>query len=219
MPVAPRADDVAMSTALNLLILESHAGAADRAVDELAADGHTVHRCHEPAGAAFPCVGVTEQGGCPLDAPIDVALLVRRGVGPAPTPLEDGVPCALRSGIPVVEDGTDLLDPYAPFVTTRVGTDESVAEACRRAITEAMEPLEAEVAEALVPFLEANGRSPQDCTVRLEPLGDLLRIHLSATGLTPTLTGQLSVKAVDTVRAMRRTWDSIEVTTADLAPN
>lgn len=37
--------------------------------------------------------------------------------------------------------------------------------------------------------------------------------------LSPTLTGQLSVKAVDTVRSMRY-WPSIEVTTSlDLAPN
>jgi hypothetical protein len=208
-----------MGTSMNLLILESHAGAADRAAAQLEAEGHTVHRCHDGDGQAFPCVGVTTPHGCPIDQQVDVALLVRRGVGPAPTPLEDGVPCALRSGIPVVEDGTDLLDPYAEYITTRVGVDESLADACERAVVEAMEPLEAEVAAALVPFLESNGMQAGDCEVRLEPRGDLLRIHLHAGDLSPTLTGQLSVKAVDTVRAMRRTWPSIEVTTADLAPN
>jgi hypothetical protein len=218
-PTIERFDDQPMGTSLNLLIVESHAGAADRAAAELEAEGHTVHRCHEDARHAFPCAGVSGAHGCPVDQPLDVALLVRRGVGPSPTPLEDGVPCALRAGIPVVEDGTDLLDPYDEFLTTRVRNDESVADACRRAVVEAMEPLEAEVAAALVPFLEANGMSAQDCSVRLEPRGDLLRIHLQAEGLTPMLTGQLSVKAVDTVRAMRRSWPSIEVTTADLAPN
>lgn len=208
-----------MGTSLNLLIMESHSGAADRAAEQLEAEGHTVHRCHEGGGNAFPCVGVSGTHECPIDQQIDVALLVRRGVGPSPTPLEDGVPCALRAGIPVVEDGTDLLDPYGDFITTRVGTDETVSDACHRAVVEAMEPLEAEVDAALVPFLESNGLRAGDCTVRLEPRGDLLRIHLHAQGLTPTLTGQLSVKAVDTVRAMRRTWPSIEVTTADLAPN
>jgi hypothetical protein len=208
-----------MGTSLNLLIIESHPGAADRAAIELEAEGHTVHRCHDDAQHAFPCAGVKGEHGCPIDQPIDAALLVRRGVGPSPTPLEDGVPCALRAGIPVVEDGTDLLDPYDEFLTTRVRNDESVADACRRAVVEAMEPLEAEVEAALVPFLEANGLRSEDCSVRLEPRGDLLRIHLHAAGLTPMLTGQLSVKAVDTVRAMRRTWPAIEVTTADLAPN
>ena len=148
-----------------------------------------------------------------------MALVVRRGVGPAPTPLEDGVSCALRAGIPVVEDGTDLLDPYAEFITTRVGAEENVADACQRAVLEGMRPLEDEVAASLVPFLEANGLREGDCVVRLEPCGELLRIHLRAEGLTPTLTGQLSVKAVDTVRAMRRTWPSIEVTTSDLTSN
>lgn len=206
----------AMGTSLNLLILESHAGAADRAAAQLEAEGHTVHRCHDTDGRAFPCVGVSGAHECPIDQQVDVALLVRRGVGPAPTPLEDGLPCALRAGIPVVEDGTDLLDPYADFITTRVGVDESLSAACSRAVVEAMEPLEAEVADALVPFLEANGLHDGDCTVRLEPRGDLLRIHLTARDLSPMLTGQLSVKAVDTVRAMRRTWPSIEVTTAEL---
>jgi hypothetical protein len=178
-----------------------------------------VHRCHEGSGPAFPCVGLADEHACPLDSPIDVALLVRRGVSPAPTATEDGVPCALRAGIPVVEDGTDLLDPYSDHVTTRVGTDESVVEACRRAIAGAMEPLEAQVAAALVPFLESNGLTGDAVRVQLEPKGDVLRIHLSAEGLSSTLTGQLSVKAVDTVRAMRRSWASIEVTTADLLPN
>ena len=95
--------------------------------------------------------------------------------------------------------------------------DESLSEACERAVVEAMQPLEDEVATSLVPFLEANGLQAGDCAVRLEPRGDLLRIHLRAEGMTPTLTGQLSVKAVDTVRAMRRTWPSIEVTTAEVA--
>jgi hypothetical protein len=206
-----------MGTSLNLLILESHAGAADRAAAQLEAEGHTVRRCHDAEGRAFPCVGVSTPHECPIDQQVDVALLVRRGVGPAPTPLEDGVPCALRAGVPVVEDGTDLLDPYADFITTRVGVDESLSEACERAVVEAMQPLEDEVATSLVPFLEANGLQAGDCAVRLEPRGDLLRIHLRAEGMSPTLTGQLSVKAVDTVRAMRRTWPSIEVTTAEAA--
>lgn len=208
-----------MRTPLNLLILESHPGAADRAVTELEAEGHSVHRCHEPGAAAFPCAGVAGEHSCPLEAQVDAALLVRRGVSPSPTPLEDGVPCALRAGIPVVEDGTDVLDPYTEHITTRVGVDESLGDAVRRAVTEAMEPLEAEVHAALVPFLTANGFDAADCSVRLEPRGDLLRIHLHADGLPSMLTGQLSVKAVDTVRTMRRTWPSIEVTTADLTPN
>lgn len=205
-----------MGTSLNLLVLESHAGVADHSIEALEAAGHRVHRCHE-GGRAFPCVGVTSPHECPIDRHVDAALLVRRGVAPATTPLEDGVPCALRAGIPVVEDGTDLLDPYAEHITTRVTTDESVVDACERAVVESMQPLEADVAAALVPFLEANGMHAGEVGVRLEPLGELLRIHLDAVGLPPMLVGQLSVKAVDTVRAMRRSWATIEVTTAGTA--
>jgi len=201
-----------MGTSLNLLIMESHTGIADEAARLLEAEGHSVHRCHDAAGRPFPCIGVTETHRCPVDGPLDAAVLVRRGVAPSPTPLEDGVPCALRAGVPVVEAGTDILDPYTDYITTRVGAGESVAEACERAITEAVAPSEQEVEAALVPFLESNGRRPGDCTVRLEPRGDLLRIHLLTNDLTPMLVGQLSVKAVDTVRAMQRTWPSIEVT-------
>lgn len=205
-----------MGTSLNLLVLESHAGVADHSIEALEAAGHRVHRCHD-GGRAFPCVGVTSPHECPIDRHVDAALLVRRGVAPATTPLEDGVPCALRAGIPVVEDGTDLLDPYAEHITTRVTTDESVVDACERAVVESMQPLEADVAAALVPFLEANGMHAGEVGVRLEPLGELLRIHLDAVGLPPMLVGQLSVKAVDTVRAMRRSWATIEVTTAGTA--
>jgi hypothetical protein len=205
-----------MGTSLNLLVLESHAGVADHSIEALEAAGHRVHRCHD-GGRAFPCVGVTSPHECPIDRHVDAALLVRRGVAPATTPLEDGVPCALRAGIPVVEDGTDLLDPYAEHITTRVTTGESVVDACERAVVESMQPLEADVAAALVPFLEANGMHAGEVGVRLEPLGELLRIHLDAVGLPPMLVGQLSVKAVDTVRAMRRSWATIEVTTAGTA--
>ncbi len=205
-----------MGTSLNLLVLESHAGVADHSIEALEAAGHRVHRCHD-GGRAFPCVGVTSPHECPIDRHVDAALLVRRGVAPATTPLEDGVPCALRAGIPVVEDGTDLLDPYAEHITTRVTTDESVVDACERAVVESMQPLEADVAAALVPVLEVNGMHAGEVGVRLEPLGELLRIHLDAVGLPPMLVGQLSVKAVDTVRAMRRSWATIEVTTAGTA--
>jgi len=205
-----------MGTSLNLLVLESHAGVADHSIEALEAAGHRVHRCHD-GGRAFPCVGVTTPHECPIDRHVDAALLVRRGVAPATTPLEDGVPCALRAGIPVVEDGTDLLDPYAEHITTRVATGESVADACERAVVESMQPLDADVAAALVPFLEANGMHAGEVGVRLEPLGDALRIHLRTGHLPPMLVGQLSVKSVDTVRTMRRSWATIEVTTAGTA--
>lgn len=201
-----------MDTSLDVLVIESHPGAADRAIGELTDAGHAVHRCHESA-RAFPCAGVEGEHRCPVDGHVDVALLVRRGVVPSPTPFEDGVPCALRAGIPVVEHGTDLHDPYVEHLSARVRADESVPEACGRAVDEAMRPLAARVEAALVPFLRANGLADDAVDVELEAHRDALRVHLSARGdqaIGALLTGQLSVKAVDVVRQMRRTWSTIE---------
>jgi hypothetical protein len=201
-----------MDTTLDVLVIESHPGAADRAVDELSGDGHVVHRCHE-SDRAFPCVGLERDRRCPVEAHVDVALVVRRGVVPSPTPFEDGVPCALRAGIPVVEHGTDLHDPYVEHLSARVRTDESLSAACSRAVDEAMRPEAERVESALVPFLRANGLPDDAVEVVLEAHRDALRIHLAARGdqqIGSLLTGQLSVKAVDVVRRMRRTWSTIE---------
>jgi hypothetical protein len=202
-----------MDTTLDVLVIESHPGVADRAVGELTDAGHAVHRCHDGA-TAFPCAGVDGPDRCPVDGHVDVALLVRRGVVPSPTPFEDGVPCALRAGIPVVEHGTDLHDPYVEHLGARVRTDESVSDACGRAVAEAMRPSAAQVEAALVPFLRANGLPDDAVEVTLEARRDDLRVHLRARGnheIGSLLTGQLSVKAVDVIRQQRRTWSSIEV--------
>lgn len=202
-----------MDTTLDVLVIESHPGAADRAIGELQAAGHAVHRCHDST-TAFPCAGVEGDHRCPVEGHVDVALLVRRGVVPSPTPFEDGVPCALRAGIPVLEQGTDLFDPYVEHLSARVGSDESLSAACGRAVDEAMRPQAAQVEDALVPFLRANGLPDDAVEVVLEAHRDALRIHLRARGtheIGALLTGQLSVKAVDVVRQMRRTWSSVEV--------
>ncbi len=76
-----------------------------------------------------------------------------------------------------------------------------------------MRPLAARVEAALVPFLRANDLPDDAVQVELEARRDALRIHLGARGDTEIgslLTGQLSVKAVDVVRQMRRTWSTIE---------
>jgi hypothetical protein len=57
---------------------------------------------------------------CPLAAHADVALLVRDRVAPYPTPLEQGAMCAVRAGVPLVEDGSAALDPYEPWLAARV---------------------------------------------------------------------------------------------------
>src|SRR3546814_9180958 len=64
---------------------------------------------HEPGEPAFPCKGLVDPSSCPLEGHIDVALLVRPRIAPRPTAVEDGVTCALRAGVPLVEDRKSVV--------------------------------------------------------------------------------------------------------------
>jgi hypothetical protein len=201
-----------MGTPLTVMVLESHQDAATRAVSKLTARGHTVRRCHEPGAPSFPCNGLGAGAGCPLDGDVDVALVVRRGVNPRPTGDEDGVTCALRAGLPLVEDGSDLLDPYAPMLTARVWAGDDVADVVERAANEGLAPLERELEEALGPFLRSADRPTNSVRVRAESAGRHLVLHLSGPQLHGTFGGLLGVRAADRARQGARRWESVEVT-------
>jgi hypothetical protein len=120
-----------MVAPLDILLLESEAGDGDADAVKLEAAGHRVHRCwpvRGPGGGRqsqrdrYLCSSVVS-GDCPLDHGIDVVLLVRGQLRTSPTLREVGVSCAVRAGIPIVEDGPSLLDPFAPWVTARAGQD------------------------------------------------------------------------------------------------
>jgi hypothetical protein len=122
-----------MSSPLHVLVLEDAAGAANTALDELVAAGHTVSRCHEGA-SAFPCAALAAGGQCPLEAGnVDVALDVRAHPHRQPSPLEDGITCALRHRIPVVIAGGAALNPFDGYATTVLDRPYDVVDACRRA--------------------------------------------------------------------------------------
>lgn len=207
-----------MGTPLSVMVLESHPGSANRAVSKLTDRGHTVRRCHEPGRPSFPCNGLGGGPGCPLDGEVDVALVVRRGVSPRPTADEDGVTCALRAGLPLVEDGSDLLDPYAPLLTARVWASDDVSDVVERATAESLAPMERELEDALGPFLRSAGREPGSVRVRAEASGRHLVLHLSGPELDGTLGGLLGVRASDRARQGPRRWDAVEVTIVSTAP-
>ncbi len=89
-----------MTAELDVLVIESHPGAAAAATDALEAAGHRTATCH-PAGAeaAFPCRAVIDPADCPLDDRPDVALLVRDRIT-EPGARDQGASCAIRAGIP-----------------------------------------------------------------------------------------------------------------------
>ena len=201
-----------MGSTLQIMVIESHPGDAEA---ELLAAGHGVHRCHDADGPGFPCRGVSGEKDCPLDHPIDVALLVRRGVAPRPTPMEEGVTCALRAQVPVVEDGTDLFDPFTELLADRVPPFGDLVAVCEGVARHATEPLEHRVHDAFTPVLARHGLRPDEVDVQARYDGDVLRLHLAATRPVPnTLRGLLCVTAADATRSAARPRSSVEVSFA-----
>jgi hypothetical protein len=183
---------------MDVMLIENRPGAGDPSAAALVAAGHRVHRCHDHTEDAFPCRGVIDDSACPLSRGAQVALLVRQGVTPRPTAFEQGVHCALRAGLPVVEEGAAVLDPYGPWLAGRADGDP--VGACARAVDGAFAPLHAELAAATSDVITDDGADPADVAWRVESTPE--RLHLLATGpdLSPAARSRLAVRALDVVR-------------------
>ena len=207
-----------MTTTLDVMLLESDPGAADAAAETLTAAGHRVHRCHEVGLGAFPCNGVIDPKKCPLMMPVDVALLVRRHPYPRPTPLEDGVSCAIRAGVPVVADGPGVLDPFEPWEAGRVH-DGDVVGACLAGAARAQATLIEQIRPRVDALLIRAGVDPDHVTLEAEADGPRLRIVIRGP-VPPALQNPLAVRVLDAVRAVgRRTFGQVDVAVeSDLSP-
>lgn len=195
---------------LAVLVLESDDGAAADVAAALAAAGHTVLRCHEAGHDAFPCSGLTDHGACPLEAGADVAVLVRPAGAPAePTAREDGVGCALRASVPVVEVAADPgASPFAAW-TTPAGGDPVAAAAI--AAASAFAPLRSDVARRLAPLVAHLGLEPGAVDCEIEATGPALHLRLVGPPLPHGRQQALSVRALDAVRSARRQFAEISV--------
>ena len=196
-------------TALDVLVVESHPGASQHQVDQLEAAGHRVHRCHEPGADGFPCREITAPGSCPVEAGVDVALLVRRHVTPRPTDREQGIGCVIRAQVPVVEDGPAILDPYADYVAARVTGD--VVATCETAAAHGYDPLRTAVLERMAPLLRSAGHDVADVECSFIRVGPDLRVHLRGPALTTDQEQALAVRAVDAITAAGRSYGRIDV--------
>jgi hypothetical protein len=184
---------------LDVLLVEAQPHAGALAVAALTDAGHRVHRCHGIDEPAFPCTAVTAPGSCPLEQPIDVALLVRGHIFPTPTTAEGAVVCALRAGVPVVEDGPDLLDPFGPFLAGR--TEGDPVAACESAASHRWDALAAEVVDRCRPVLDAHDLADTALSCRITGDGDTLRVHLrTPRPVGPRAEQALAVRAFDVVR-------------------
>ena len=119
---------------MDVLVLENERSAADATIERLEESGHRVFRCHEPGAPAFPCRALAGDGPCPLANPgIDVAVTVRSHPDTRPSASEDGVACALRSRVPLVVAGNDIVSPYDEWAA-EVVRDGDVVGACHRVL-------------------------------------------------------------------------------------
>jgi hypothetical protein len=156
---------------MEVLVVESEPGAADAAIAALEAAEHRVLRCHDRGAAPFPCRGL-EPGDCPLErGTVSVVLDVRGRITPRPSPLEDGVTCALRRRLPVVVAGTSAVNPFSRYPVLDA-TRQDVVAACEYAASGPRSDHEAVADRALNATLQRSGRDEEGSTsVRLGPGG------------------------------------------------
>lgn len=197
-----------MAQPLDVLLIEGPTPSS-AAADALAASGHRVHRCYGPDDPSFPCVAVTEPAACPIDRGVDVALLVRHRVNPRPTPLEGAVTCAIRAGVPIVEDGPAILDPFEPWLTARV--DGSVSRACDEAAAARFEPLRHDVAGRMAALLHAASIDPGSVDCSVDAGRTKLHLRLRGPSVPRRLEQALAVRALDAVRAFGPNYDKVNV--------
>lgn len=205
------------ATPLDVLLVEHARVAAAAAVEQLESAGHRVHRCYptERPGASrvapedrYLCTGVTA-GTCPIDGGIDVALLVRHGLATRPAAREGAVTCALRAGVPVVEQGPETLDPFAPWIAGRVSGD--AAAACEAASEAAFATLRDAILGRLRAVLEGAGVDASAVSCTFERDGS--RLHVIVSGPRPTARFEqvVAVRVLDAVRAGARRYDHVDV--------
>ncbi|NLV54936.1 MAG: hypothetical protein GXY13_04910 [Acidimicrobiales bacterium] len=198
---------------LTVLLLESRPDGAAVEAERLAAAGHRVARCHEhrPAGpdsasagsdpdAWTPCTALTH-GTCPLDSWVDVALLAHDVPGSRHEPA-NGLGCAVRAGVPVVEQVDAEGDPD-PWID-RQATRDRVVDACEVAAVESYAPIVERLRETAAPLLEPLGVDPADVDATFEVDGAIAdgAVVIRITG--PELPGRvaeaLSERAIAALR-------------------
>lgn len=201
-----------MTRPLNVLLLESNPWAGEVTAQRLTEDGYRVHRCHERGDNGFACVGLGPDPHCPLDDHVDVAILVRADNSTGPTPHEDGVRCAIRAGVPLVEVSDGGSGPYAQWVALHA--DETTATAaCATAVELARQPMAAAVVTRLGPLLAEAGLSPDDVECRIGSNHPDLDVTIEVPGpVDRPLEQALSVRAYDALRPMTLGYKTVNVT-------
>jgi hypothetical protein len=197
---------------LNVLVLESDRGAADRAIADLTAAGHRVARCHDGEAPAFPCAAL--EGGCPLhNEVIDVALTVRRHPRSQPAPQEDGVTCALRTHVPLVVAGATALNPFDDYAAEIVNDPDDIVAACERAARQALQPHSRVAAAAFGRVMRTHEVVGVTAHIEVRRMHGNLQISVAgANGLPHEVRSIAAVRMMAAVREVDQDSHGIDVT-------
>lgn len=195
---------------MDVLVVESQPEAASIAILQLEARGHQVHRCHDPETEAFPCLGLST-GHCPIEhEAIDVVLTVRGQSHAQPTPLEDGVTCALRRRVPVVVAGQTSPNPFEQYGATTAQFD--VVGACERAAEGEQRNHEVVAVLVLNSTLKQRGLPTGAASARVVRSGSGLRVTLFVPSETPKAVRDIAVvRVAGELRAFDRHAARIEM--------
>jgi hypothetical protein len=157
---------------------------------------------------------VRDPASCPIEQGVDVAVLVRPHISPRPTPLESGVSCTVRAGVPLVEKGREALDPFAPWVTARVGgrVADGVVDACTEATETVFGSLLARIQRRTLRTMAAEAGRPGPLGCAIERHGRGLYVELSGPPVGKGVEHALAVRVVDAVRAEGRAFPTVDVT-------
>lgn len=210
-----------MTKTLDVLLIESQPGDGETQAEQLSSAGHRVHCCfttanagkhvesgHVPFRERYLCDGVTK-GSCPIESGVDVALLVRGRVATEPTAGEAGASCAIRAGVPLVEAGPQLLDPFAPWLTARCGDD--VVTACEDTAERGFDPLRDEIRRRISRVLGADGVDPHEIDVLFDFTPPHLTVRLRGPRVSAAVEQALSVRVLDALRTSRRSFGQVGV--------
>jgi hypothetical protein len=201
-----------MRQRLDILMLESHAHAGDDVTVALEAAGHRVVGCYDDPEVPFPCRGLIEPDGCPLDGHIDVAVLAQRGRDPWPTALESGVRCAIRAGLPVVESGTGAFDPYHHWVSARVPINGEIATACTDAVDRRFDLLREMIGVRIEKLLDAQEVDASSVISWFDEADAGLDVHLELpTTVSRGMEEAFAVRVLDAIHASGRTYARLDV--------
>jgi hypothetical protein len=202
-----------MGNQLDVLLVEHRPGVGARDVQTLEEAGHRVQRCHSAPWEdgernrhdRHLCAALKE-GTCPLDLGVDVALLVRPRISPRPSIYEQGVTCAVRSGVPVVEAGPDALDPFAGVIDLRVEFD--VVDACETAARERYE----RIAEAIRKRIDLSGTAATSSPeVEVGRDGDRLVVVVSGPDVEPLEVEAIVGSTLDAIGEVARGFAKVDV--------